>query len=361
MTTDVSMPDIILRAAVSDRCNYSCVYCPRKEDGTPIMENGDPRYLGHKDLSTKEYIPVLKEIQEYFQIKTVSFTGGEPTLNPELKEISEIAHKIFETVEITTNGSTFDSMKIIGYLSKMNLVKVSLTPYLTHTGNNEHTSFHTPQSITEAIRKLQKNGVNVSFNLIVMKSNLSQIKDIIRFSRKLDVPLHLLDLVFYPSNRSFWEEQFIPLDSMKGTFEKIYGKPELIKRYGCTFFGFDTDDIYTRFKDSKSATTRSIYCDTCEEYCQEGPYGLKLSTTGWITACPSINKEKGTYILTNPKIKNLESKSFELHQMFRNTRKDSKSFYKFLQHWQLNPKNMTLSSSHIMQLLNNSQSKSGGN
>src|SRR5665213_43697 len=88
-------PDpIYVRASVSGKCNLNCVYCPKKEG----MENRVPDMLRGNNLTVEEYGRNLTHLARN-GIRGISFTGGEPTLNPDLPEIITIARKIFERVE----------------------------------------------------------------------------------------------------------------------------------------------------------------------------------------------------------------------------------------------------------------------
>ena len=93
----------------------------------------------------------------------------------------------------------------------------------------------------------------------------------------------------------------------------------------------------TPFKDSMTATVRARACDACNEYCQEGPYGLKLSVEGWVTTCPSIDLRKGVALLPRLGDEEVTNRINTLRHMFTETYVDKSSFEKFLKNWGLQP------------------------
>lgn len=89
-----------IRASISNVCNFSCQYC-----ATDLgMENHTPKCLQAPLLTGEEYIRNMKLLAQH-GFKIISFTGGEPLLNPESPQIVEGCRPLFETIEITTNGT----------------------------------------------------------------------------------------------------------------------------------------------------------------------------------------------------------------------------------------------------------------
>ncbi len=86
-----------LRISVTDRCNFSCVYC----------KSADPKnYFPHDDLlSWKEFLRVAR-VMAGLGIRKVRVTGGEPLLRPGIIEFIAGLRQIagLEDLAITTNG-----------------------------------------------------------------------------------------------------------------------------------------------------------------------------------------------------------------------------------------------------------------
>ena len=92
---------ILSEIAVTYRCNLACQFC----------------YAGcncHKkdnhsgEMSTAQVKKVLKIIKTRADVPSVSFTGGEPTLRPDLPRLIKYARKIGMKVNLITNGTLVD-------------------------------------------------------------------------------------------------------------------------------------------------------------------------------------------------------------------------------------------------------------
>ncbi|MBZ5564668.1 MAG: GTP 3',8-cyclase MoaA [Acidobacteriia bacterium] len=86
-----------LRISVTDRCNFSCVYC----------KSADPRnYFPHDDLLSWEEFLRVARVMAGLGIRKVRVTGGEPLLRPGIIEFIASLRRIagLEDLAITTNG-----------------------------------------------------------------------------------------------------------------------------------------------------------------------------------------------------------------------------------------------------------------
>lgn len=102
-------------------CNFRCSFCHNRSLVYSETEPIDYHLL-------KEFLKKRKG-----QLEAVVITGGEPTLNKNLLEISKLAKSLNYSVKIDTNGSSPD---VLSYLIKNELVdyiamdiKTSLTEY----------------------------------------------------------------------------------------------------------------------------------------------------------------------------------------------------------------------------------------
>jgi len=188
---------IYVRASVSSRCNLNCVYCPKPSG----MENRVPEKYKGQELSTEHYLNNLSHLARN-GIKGLAFTGGEPTLNPNLPVLIIGARKLFHRVELTTNG--FRLLQILHQIAPyLDLIKISLDgvdPQFVKriTGS---TKDEVGRAFT-AIRESCKVGLNVAVNMVIMRSNIAQIPDMIKLCQEINkvgpgkVYISLLDLYF---------------------------------------------------------------------------------------------------------------------------------------------------------------------
>lgn len=92
-----------LRISVTDRCNFSCVYC----------KSGDPKnYFPHRDLLTWDEFERVARVLAGLGIRKVRVTGGEPLLRDGIIDFIRGLYQIhgIEDVAITTNGYLLPEM-----------------------------------------------------------------------------------------------------------------------------------------------------------------------------------------------------------------------------------------------------------
>lgn len=89
---------VLAELAITDRCNIRCRFCYascQKDSSDQVTE-----------MSVKECKQILRVIRHDAGVPSVSFTGGEPMLRPEIFELIEYAHKSLKMrVNLITNGT----------------------------------------------------------------------------------------------------------------------------------------------------------------------------------------------------------------------------------------------------------------
>lgn len=298
MSTHESDP-VYVRASVWSKCNLDCSYCPVEEG----MENRVPADLAGRMLTTEGYVQNLRLIAAA-GVRGVSFTGGEPTLRPDLSELITAVRPIFQRVELTTNGRKLERVAD-AVRGNVDLLKVSLDSL--DKGRVERLTGHR-HAYNDAIGAIDwavSAGVPLGINVVLMRDTLDELDDIISFVAALaatttsPVHLSLLDFYYSPSRRGEWLSGFVPTASVLGQLERRFGPAEIHHRFGCKFYWFDVGGLPIRLKDSYSATMRAPKCERCTSYCQEGVYGVKHSCEGWFTTCPSDREDLGVYLDPN--------------------------------------------------------------
>lgn len=294
-------PDpIYVRASVWGKCNLLCEYCPVEEG----MENRVPSHLAGNLLTTERYIRNMQLIAAA-GVRGASFTGGEPTLRPDLGEIITAVRPFFDRVELTTNGRQLPRVAD-EVLSSVDLLKVSLDSLDPARVQAITGRTHAYKDALNAITWATSSGVPLGINVVLMRETLEELVHIIdhvsALNRSANGPVHLslLDYYYSPSRRDQWLRGFIPTSEVLQHLEARYGAPEKHERFGCTFYWFDADGLPIRLKDSHSATMRAPKCTGCSSYCQEGIYGIKHSCEGWLTTCPSSREDLGVHLGPDP-------------------------------------------------------------
>ncbi len=155
----------------SYRCNFRCKYCNLYSQKS-------------KELSTKEIKAIL---EDFAKAGTVSwtFTGGEPLLRKDMKELVEYAKKLNMHVAMTTNGSLVKQN--IDWLNKIDLLNISLDgPKEFHNEMRRGGSY----DITiEAIKLLKQKNINVAITSVInkksMENNWEYLRKTLALSKEL--------------------------------------------------------------------------------------------------------------------------------------------------------------------------------
>ncbi len=285
-----------LRASVCDICNFSCEYC-----ATDLgMENHTPKCLNTKLLNVNQYMNNINQLAKY-GFKTVSFTGGEPLLNPTFPEILSGCRQLFETIEVTTNGSRLlENIEVIKV--NVDVLKISIdafNPALRMKITNNPQAKQT----TEIIEGCCKHGIStIGLNFVFMKQNKEELALLVDFASALkkkygtNIYISVLDLYYSNGNKEFWKEQFVNLKTIRDCLKEKGIPINHRLRIGCDSYYFSWNDVIVNMKDSMSCTHRAEICENCSDYCQEGIYSLKHSASGWISVCPSNNIALGSLL-----------------------------------------------------------------
>lgn len=333
-------PDpIFVRASVASKCNMTCVYCPKLEG----MENRVPSHLAGQLLTTAQYIRNLEHVARN-GILGISFTGGEPTLNPDLPELVKAARSMFERVELTSNGFRLAPM-LPALVPNLDILKVSLDTVDPILGSRVTQSRpEDTERAMDAISEACALGMTVGINVVLMRSMISEIRGIVDFCRRLNacgLPgrayVSLLDFYYSPERRETWEAEFIPIEFIASMFERLYRLRTPQPRFGCTFYWIDAGGVEVRFKDSLGATHRAPKCHKCQQYCQEGVYGLKHSVEGWVTTCPTGDATFGVHLAPGLTTEEADRRLDSFIQDIRLARPDQRSFATLLETHILRP------------------------
>lgn len=163
------------------RCNFKCRHCY-----VPLS------YRRKRELKTREVFSILEQLADCGCFY-LGFTGGEPFIREDIFEILGYAKKKGFEVIIYTNGSLVDQEKA-EELAKLRPNKVDITiPAMAQAAFERITqSAGSHKKVFRAIELLRQKGVSLGFKTCVLKENQSEIADIERFARSLNV-FHRLD------------------------------------------------------------------------------------------------------------------------------------------------------------------------
>jgi sulfatase maturation enzyme AslB (radical SAM superfamily) len=146
-----------------ETCNLACTHC---------LYAASPRTRNRYRVSTGELAGLLTEIETVGAKPHFMFTGGEPTLHPELYDFLETVDRQGYSFQLMTNGSRIhkESAQRLAKLSHLTKVQVSLESADPKINDSIYgTGLH--QRVLKAVDVLRENGVPVTLAVTPMAMN----------------------------------------------------------------------------------------------------------------------------------------------------------------------------------------------
>jgi cyclic pyranopterin phosphate synthase len=246
-----------LRVSLVSRCNERCFYCHNEGISKKM-----PSVIQTGDIINTIYL--LRE----FGLKKVKFTGGEPLLFKDLKNLLyKIKHIADVDLFITTNGTLIK--KRIKDLSPNIINKVSVSLDTLDPGIYKYiTGRNLLEEAISGLNMLKRNGYNVEINNLLLKGLNTNKKS-------------LKNMMDYCAGNGF-DLQFIEMsDKTGGRFHsKYYADPyKILQRIGLDFTkGKSNDRQFFKIKGSKITLCKNVndVCESSDERCG----GLRLLPNG---------------------------------------------------------------------------------
>jgi cyclic pyranopterin phosphate synthase len=272
-----------LRISLHGNCNMRCIYCP------PWGENS---YTIDDNLDTCSLKSILSYLSEA-RFRVVKFTGGEPTLRKDLIDVVEFSSELFPETRIITNGWNLSKIASNLKLAGLKIIEISLDAAepasyakMTQTSTSMYAAVRT--GIEECIGL----GFPIQLNTVVTRQNFDQVVPMLRLVESFgNVTLKLLELVYYEyPGYQFWKDNYVSMDEVipivqsnsQGT-DWVYPPGNV----GSPMPGFALDNnTKVIVKDGVVGTTYAHICNSCSVFpCQDGLYGLTLTTDGYLKMC----------------------------------------------------------------------------
>ncbi len=162
---------------ITDKCNYNCRHCFHAVDNTT-----------HRDeFSLEEAMRLLDEIKEC-GIRSVSLTGGEPTLYPWFRELVKgLRDRGLGLNTLITNGSLL-TPELLSYIKELHpdaLLRLSFDGIGWHDWMRQHPG--SEEKTLEAIRLCGKAGLEVHINANVHRRNTDVMFDSVKMLADMGV------------------------------------------------------------------------------------------------------------------------------------------------------------------------------
>lgn len=150
-------------------CNLKCIHC--------LNNSG----IKQKDELTKdELLKLIKKLSS-LGVQEIRFTGGEPLLFNGIYDLIKFATEEGICTSLGTNG-TLITKEVAKKLKESGLKKVVVSIDGNKKTHDKIRGKKNYQKAMQGLKYLQKNGINVRVNSVIMKSNMD---DVIKLAKKM--------------------------------------------------------------------------------------------------------------------------------------------------------------------------------
>jgi len=202
----ISEAPLQVTLSLTDECNIRCLHCSRH---TTSSMRSNSKFMQNWKLA----IDNLAECR----VSQISFSGGEPTLHPEISDILTYAKDKGFFIGLLTNavGLSDNLMSVIKakFNHEYDYVRISLDDLYEHYGKLRVGS--TFEMVDDVIKKLVANGVNVQVATVISTANIN----------------HLFDIYQYCVMTKVNAVRFMPLFSHPNTLLEPPRDEEVIKKF----------------------------------------------------------------------------------------------------------------------------------
>jgi molybdenum cofactor biosynthesis enzyme MoaA len=242
-----------MRISLLSGCNMDCFYCHNEGNfERDQKEEANKSQKINKNLMWRAIEASIKLGKKKFK-----FTGGEPTLDPEIVSIIERLKNNYLDIDvgIITNGSKLSNIAEPLYNTGLDSITISLDTLNSET-HKIITRRNNHQEIIEGIEKTALLPFKKkSINTVVTKYNLNEVDNIVQYATKRGFSIKILDALV--------------CDSTIQNFRTPHD--ELVKRFG------------NQIVKGKPYLPKCIKCDYTE-ICGEKPY-LRLNADNTLSPC----------------------------------------------------------------------------
>lgn len=156
-----------LYIVLTGKCNSNCLYCFREMDGPPV-------FLGKNYI--KKAISSFKDISS--KNPTITYTGGEPCLYPDLLEIANYAKEMKIKNTLQTNGTLINKDNASLYADVFSTIQISLDSPDAKTNDWLRGKKGHFEAVNRALALLSKYNTKLRLAATVTKKNFKDILSI---------------------------------------------------------------------------------------------------------------------------------------------------------------------------------------
>lgn len=211
-----------LRISVTDRCNFSCVYC----------KSADPKnYFPHRELLTWEEFLRLSRVLASLGIRKVRVTGGEPLLREGVVDFIARLHQIegLTDVALTTNGYLLPEMA--PKLAAAGRPRVTVS--LDSTNPEKFTRItRTPcsyEKVMAGVDAALEAGLRpVKLNVVLVRGfNDDEIVDFARLARRRDIVVRFIEFMPLDADHGWKRDLVVTAQEIVAAIQPVFPLQEI--------------------------------------------------------------------------------------------------------------------------------------
>lgn len=258
-----------LRVSVIDRCNFRCRYCMPAE-GLP--------WLSSEETLSADEIEHLVRLFVAMGVGAVKFTGGEPTVRPDLPDVVRRVRAMGRDLDLslTTNGYLLDRLAGPLRAAGLDRVTVSCDSLLGHRFEGM-TRRDALGRVTAGLRAASAEGFSpIKVNCVVIRgANDDEVVDFARLAREHGYEVRFIEYMPLDADRTWDRSNVVPSSEVFEVISKTFPlSPDPKGGGAATMF---------RFADGAPGGVGFIssvtepFCESCDR--------LRLTADGRLLAC----------------------------------------------------------------------------
>lgn len=175
---------LFVNLEIDQRCNFSCLHCYNFDRGSTTPTLSAPV------LSRQEILDLIPKISKAGCLY-LSFTGGEPTMHPDLLEFIVQTRAHHMVAKIKTNGSTLNS-PLLKKMIKAGLQELDISLYgMSEKTYADFTGKAMARVVLDGIVEAKAAGLSPQINFILHRHNIHELENMLDFVKTHDLSYSL--------------------------------------------------------------------------------------------------------------------------------------------------------------------------
>ena len=259
-----------LRVSLTDRCNFRCTYCMPAE-GLP--------WIARDDALAAEEVERLVRLFVSLGIREVKLTGGEPTVRPDLVDITGRLRAIDASLDLslTTNGYLLDRLAAPLAAAGLDRVTISCDSLLRHRFA-EMTRRDALDRVLTGLDAARAAGLApVKVNCVVMAgTNDDEVVAFAGLARRTGAEVRFIEFMPLDAEERWSGDRVVPSSVLRDRIDAVH---PLV----ATASGSPQPAHVFRFRDGTPGSVGFVssvtepFCDTCNR--------IRITADGQLRAC----------------------------------------------------------------------------